>query len=77
MAIIIRRLEELKGKHDIHEYEIRINSDRITTFKHKHSDGLECCLMSAAKAVLLSNDEEEQCKQTIDINWKDILEDIC
>lgn len=32
-------------------YEIRINRDVITTFKHKRGDGLGACLLEASKAV--------------------------
>jgi hypothetical protein len=32
-------------------YEVRINSEVITTFKHKRSDGLGACLFAASKAV--------------------------
>jgi hypothetical protein len=32
-------------------YEVRINREVITTFKHKRSDGLGACLFAAAKAV--------------------------
>lgn len=32
-------------------YEVRINRDVITTFKHKRSDGLGACLLEASKAV--------------------------
>lgn len=33
------------------EYEVRINSQLITKFKHERKDGLAACLMAAAKAV--------------------------
>jgi hypothetical protein len=32
-------------------YEVRINREVITTFKHKRSDGLGACLLEASKAV--------------------------
>jgi hypothetical protein len=32
-------------------YEVRINRDVVTTFKHKRGDGLGACLFAAAKAV--------------------------
>jgi hypothetical protein len=32
-------------------YEVRINHEVITTFKHKRSDGLGACLLEASKAV--------------------------
>lgn len=32
-------------------YEIRINRDVITTFKHRRGDGLGACLLEASKAV--------------------------
>lgn len=35
----------------IRDYEVRINHEVITTFKHKRSDGLGACLFAAAKAV--------------------------
>lgn len=45
------------GPHDKNDpmgwrtYKISINSYVITTFQHKRSDGLEVCLLKAAKAV--------------------------
>ena len=32
-------------------YEVRINADLITTFKHRRSDGLAPCLYLASQAV--------------------------
>jgi c-di-GMP-related signal transduction protein len=32
-------------------YEVRINADVVTTFRHKRSDGLGKCLLEASKAV--------------------------
>ncbi len=32
-------------------YEVRINSELITTFQHRRSDGLGRCLLEASKAV--------------------------
>jgi hypothetical protein len=32
-------------------YEVRINREVITTFKHKRGDGLGICLLKASKAV--------------------------
>jgi len=32
-------------------YEVRINRDVVTTFKHRRGDGLATCLMKAAEAV--------------------------
>lgn len=32
-------------------YEVRINADVITTFRHKRADGLTKCLLAAAAAV--------------------------
>jgi hypothetical protein len=36
---------------NIYEYEVRINHDVITTFKHDREKGLSGCLEDAAKAV--------------------------
>ena len=35
----------------IRNYEVRINREVITTFKHRRSDGLGKCLLEASKAV--------------------------
>jgi hypothetical protein len=32
-------------------YEVRINADVFTTFRHKRADGLGKCLLEASKAV--------------------------
>lgn len=42
-----------------HEYEVRINSQLITKFKHERKDGLAACLMAAAKAVEKKERENE------------------
>ena len=39
---------KLTGYHD---YEVRINKELITTFKHKKEDGLAECLSKATMAV--------------------------
>lgn len=49
MAIIIRQLGG--NPMGVCEYEIRINADRITTFKHSRPNGLRACLLAAADAV--------------------------
>lgn len=49
MSIIIRNLGgNMLG---LCEYEIRINDQRITTFKHNRTTGLKACLLAAAEAV--------------------------
>lgn len=48
MAVIIRNLGgDMLG---ICEYEVRINDQRITTFRHNRVDGLTVCLQKAATA---------------------------
>lgn len=49
MSIIIRNI----GGNPIGlcEYEVRINENRITTFKHDRTQGLKACLTNAAAAV--------------------------
>lgn len=40
--------EDLGGER---MYEVRINNNVITTFKHKRIDGLGACLLAASEAV--------------------------
>jgi hypothetical protein len=48
IAIVNVSKGQLAGVQD---YEVRINSAVITTFKHRREDGLGQCLLEAAKAV--------------------------
>ena len=43
-----KRAEDPTGVHD---YNLFINKQLITSFKHKRSDGLANCLAAAAEAV--------------------------
>lgn len=42
-----------------HKYEVRINDEVITTFKHNREEGLSVCLSKAAHAVLLKEESTE------------------
>lgn len=52
MSITIRNLggddPDPEGER---EYEVRVNWDRIVTFRHRRGDGLVVCLERAARAV--------------------------
>ena len=39
----------------LHEYELRINNNVITTFTHKREDSLEKCLQLASQAAAKAN----------------------
>lgn len=50
----------------VRTYEVRINSEVITTFKHARGDGLAECLRKAANAVAAKHWQEvEQLCQSI------------
>ncbi len=51
-------------------YEVRINREVIARFRHKRSDGLERCLLAAAKAVRQAKEREadlllEMCQKAV------------
>lgn len=48
------------------DYEVRINQDLITRFKHRRGDGLAVCLLKASEAVKQQR-EEEVAKRLIDL----------
>lgn len=48
-----------------HDYELRINSNVIATFRHKREDGLTKCLELAAKAA--EKAKWMKAKQIIDV----------
>ena len=56
MSIIIHNLGgDLNG---LCEYELCINQTRLTTFTHNRPDGLERCLLEAARAAKRAKIEE-------------------
>ena len=56
MSIIIHNLGgDLNG---LCEYELCINRTRLTTFTHNRPDGLERCLLEAARAAKRAEIEE-------------------
>ena len=54
MILVVNTGPVHNGKvSDTRVYEVRVNSEVITTFKHNRSQGLANCLMRAAEAVAL------------------------
>ena len=51
MAIIIQNISPHNSPFGQHEYEVRINTQVITTFTHKREEGLTVCLRKAAAAA--------------------------
>lgn len=49
--IAIRNISPKVEPIGMHEYEVRINRDLITTFWHNREDGLVLCLKKASEAV--------------------------
>jgi hypothetical protein len=51
IAIVNKGPHDPEDPHGWRTYEVRINSEVITTFRHKRSEGLGKCLLEASEAV--------------------------
>ncbi len=68
IAIINRSPIDVEANNECN-YEIKINSQTITWFKHKQKDGLSTCLRKASEAVYKKE------KQDIDLLVNTIIFD--